>query len=56
MMKKIMLTMVAALGLSAAASAAVVPASFPGGKAAQDEYIAKNLKYPERAKENGIEG
>ena len=55
-MKKIMLTMLAALGLSAAASAAVVPASFPGGKAAQDEYIAKNLKYPERAKENGIEG
>ena len=37
-------------------SMAATPASVPGGKAAEKEYIAKNMVYPERAKENGIEG
>ncbi|MDA8929921.1 energy transducer TonB [Bacteroidia bacterium] len=31
-------------------------AKFPGGDAAFAQYIAKNLKYPELAKKNGIEG
>lgn len=38
------------------ALAALVPATFPGGQAAIDKYIADNLKYPEMAKEIGIEG
>lgn len=47
--------MVAALGFSGAAMA-LTPASFPGGKEAEQEYINANRKYPEMAKENGIEG
>ncbi len=31
-------------------------AEFPGGKEALMEYLKKNLKYPESAKENGLEG
>ena len=31
-------------------------ASFPGGKEALDEYIAKHLVYPKEAKEKGISG
>ena len=55
-MKKILLTLAAALGISAAASAAITPASFPGGAEAEKEYIATNMKYPPMAKENGVEG
>lgn len=29
---------------------------FPGGDEALKAYIEKNLKYPEHAKENGVEG
>jgi len=29
---------------------------FPGGSAALDEYLQKNLRYPENAKKAGIEG
>lgn len=54
-MKKTALTLAAALGISAGAWA-VTPASFPGGAAAEKEYIAANLKYPQTAKDNGIEG
>lgn len=54
-MKKKVLTVAAALGISAGAWA-VTPASFPGGAAAEKEYIAANLKYPQTAKDNGIEG
>lgn len=54
-MNKIILTLAAALGISAGAWA-VTPASFPGGAAAEKEYIAANLKYPQAAKDNGIEG
>jgi periplasmic protein TonB len=32
------------------------PADFPGGSAALKKYIADNLKYPDTAKENGLEG
>ena len=31
-------------------------ATFPGGKAAMDEYFAKNIQYPATAKEKGDEG
>lgn len=54
-MKKTLLSLIAALGLSSVALA-VTPASFPGGEAAQKQYIITNLKYPATAKENGIEG
>ena len=30
--------------------------TFPGGEEALKAYIEKNIKYPEMAKENGIEG
>lgn len=32
------------------------PASFPGGDAALMKYLGKNVKYPQMAKENGIQG
>lgn len=32
------------------------PAEFPGGMGALKEYIKANLKYPETARANGIEG
>lgn len=54
-MKKLLLTLIAALGVSAGAMA-LTPASFPGGEAAKNDYITKNLKYPATAKDNGIEG
>lgn len=54
-LKKAILTLIAALGLSAGAAAAT-PATFPGGQTAQDEYFATNMKYPQTAKDNGIEG
>ena len=54
-MKKFLLTIAAALGLSMGAWA-LTPASFPGGAEAEKEYIARNMKYPQMAKDNGIEG
>ncbi|MCH5238608.1 MAG: TonB family protein [Muribaculaceae bacterium] len=30
--------------------------SFPGGEKALNEYLQKNIRYPEAAKENGVEG
>lgn len=30
--------------------------SYPGGADAMNEYLSSNLKYPEAAKQNGIEG
>lgn len=32
------------------------PAEYPGGMAALYEYLGKSIKYPELARENGIEG
>lgn len=32
------------------------PASFPGGEKAFDEYLNKNLEYPEKAMDNRVEG
>lgn len=54
-MKKFLMTMAAALGLATGAWA-LTPASFPGGDAAEKEYIAQNMKYPQTARDNGIEG
>ena len=47
--------MAAVFGLGLGAFA-ITPASFPGGEAAQEQYILVNLKYPQTAKDNGIEG
>lgn len=53
-MKKIAV-IAAAMAMGAAAYAGPVP-QYPGGEAAMKEYIAENMKYPEAAKNNGIEG
>lgn len=55
-MKRIIMTMLAVLTLSFAAMAAVNSASFPGGDAAMRQFIKENMKYPETARNNGIEG
>ncbi|MCC6413586.1 MAG: TonB family protein [Saprospiraceae bacterium] len=31
-------------------------ASFPGGETAQNQFVVKNMKYPEEARKNGTEG
>ncbi len=54
-MKKFLLSIAVAAGF-AASSFAASPAQFPGGPEACKKYISSNLKYPERARENGIEG
>lgn len=54
-MKKTLLSLIAALGLSAGAWA-MTPASYPGGAQAYQNYIAENLQYPDAARQNGIEG
>ena len=54
-MKKLLLTLGCLFGLSMSAMA-LTPASFPGGEEAQQQYILLNLKYPQTAKDNGIEG
>lgn len=54
-MKKLLLTLGAGLLLSSAAFAGATP-EYPGGKAALDQYLSSNLKYPQTAIDNGIEG
>lgn len=54
-MKKILLTL-GCVAAFAAGALALTPASFPGGADAQQQYIQINLKYPQTAKDNGIEG
>ncbi len=54
-MKKLLALMLS-FGVALGAAAQTVAASFPGGKAAEQEYITKNLQYPPMAKENGVEG
>lgn len=55
-MKKIA-AIIAALAIGgAAAMAATTDPQYPGGKEALDKYITENLKYPEAAQKNGIEG
>ena len=53
-MKKLM-SIIAGIGLCVSAYAAT-PASFPGGAEAEQEYFTKNMKYPQMAKENEVEG
>lgn len=49
------MALVAVTGVWVGAAAADTP-QFPGGEEALKEYIAKNMKYPEHAKANGVEG
>lgn len=53
-MKKYLMSL-AGLLLAGAAFAGPTP-EYPGGKQALDEYLASNMKYPQAAKDNGIEG
>lgn len=45
-----------ALSLSAFAMFADTPPSFPGGESALNDYLEKNVKYPQNSYENGVEG
>ena len=54
-MKKLIIILMATLDIAIGAMAAEKPA-FPGGTKALDAYITNNLKYPQTAKDNGIEG
>ncbi len=54
-MKKFLITLLAVMGIAVGAVAADKP-QFPGGQAALDKYITENMKYPQAAKDNGIEG
>lgn len=54
-MKKILMSLLMLAGTVLAMSAADVP-TFPGGEEALNKYISDNLKYPEAAKENSVEG
>lgn len=54
-MKKIMMSLALALGVSAGVQAADKP-QYPGGQEALDQYLTTNMKYPEMARENGVEG
>lgn len=54
-MKRFFAAVALLFAMTATAFAATTP-SFPGGEEAMKKYIADNLKYPEMAKENGIEG
>lgn len=48
--------MLAAGLLMAGAAFAGPKPEYPGGQAALDQYLQTNLKYPQAAKDNGIEG
>lgn len=54
-MKKKLMTLIAGAMVAVSAFAGATP-EFPGGKAALDNYISTNLKYPERPLHQGIEG
>lgn len=54
-MKKIIMSLAFALGVSVGVQAADKP-QYPGGQEALDQYLTANLKYPEMARENGVEG
>lgn len=55
-MKKFVLILMMAVGMSVATMAADTKAAFPGGENAQTEFINKTLVYPADAKANGVEG
>lgn len=54
-MKKIIYSVLLLVGGIFSIKAADVPV-FPGGEKALKKYLAENTKYPEMAKENGVEG
>lgn len=54
-MKKYIFALCAMAGIAFGAYAGDVP-TFPGGDEALKEYIAQNTKYPEHARELGVEG
>lgn len=54
-MKRLILGIIAALGMAISAYAAETP-TFPGGKEALDKFITDNLQYPPSAKAMGVEG
>ena len=54
-MKKLLMTLGAALLIGGAAYAGPEP-EYPGGKEALAKYISTNMKYPQTAIDNGIEG
>ena len=53
-MKKIIFGIM--LGFGALTMFADDKPSFPGGEAAMKKYISENTRYPDAAKENGVEG
>ena len=42
--------------MAGTAPADTIPAAFPGGREAMSEYIRTNMRYPQAAMRNGIEG
>ena len=54
-MKKLFLSLSISLCAAGFALAADTP-EFPGGKPALDKYLSENVKYPQAAKDNGVEG
>lgn len=54
-MKKLLMTIALAAGMTAMASADSAPA-YPGGETALQTYLSENMKYPKMAEDNGIEG
>ncbi len=54
-MKKLLISIICALGAFLSMTAADVP-TYPGGKEAMDKFIAATKKYPAPAKANGVEG
>lgn len=55
-MKKILATLLGIFAFVVSASAQDTPASYPGGIAAMNDFIAKTIVYPASAMENGAEG
>lgn len=55
-MKKVLTLILGIFAFVASASAQNSAASFPGGIAAMNDFIAKNIIYPAAAMENGAEG
>ncbi len=54
-MNKRILAAAMAIGSAVAAWSADTP-QFPGGEEAMSAFIAENLKYPQQAADNGVEG
>lgn len=55
-MKRIMLALMALVFMTLTTMAAKTAPVYPGGDEAMNKFIKENLKYPESAKANGIEG